>query len=580
MPDPGPDHLLDHDPHLLVHVEEVPLGPVADRIGAEDRCVHLGHGVQQGSQPDVARSPVREEEALVLPRKRGTRAVLQQAGAPHDERHVTEVIQRDGKAAHQFGRERRGFEDLYHVGILLPHLLQFHVLPVVDILQPVVTDEGDDPIRSHVPRPRHPDPAKRFVPLLLLLDDLLGQEDPGALAAQLPVAVGRVNEVGGQVVEVLQTGALLRRVYVVDLVREESAHQRGAQDPQQRRGELPLSHLESLEATQGIDDVAERGFLPLERIDEEAELVAVDPAVHAGEDLLFAAVLGRYAEHLVRGDRLFLERPAGRGLVLVDRLGALVGGPSQSGRLREPRHPLPLQVVQHPPTDPLQELRVRPVQEFDDDLPLAAVLQLGALEGRIPALPRARKLLVRELEADLLGNGANQLPLLLEERSLFGGRALPRIDHLERSALLLLHAHRLLQPPRTRDVARRLRGESLQLEARLAYLRVLQARWHDLQDPGKPRGPWHVSHAQDLPDLVQAAELLRPLLKVPQDVVHLVLVVRHFRITPRPVRPSTSTSSGSGRRTCLTYAVSITASCRASHSQSIPPSAAPCLTVK
>ncbi len=48
--DARPDDLLEHDPHLLVDVEQAALGAVLDRIGSEHRCVDLGDRVLQRRQ--------------------------------------------------------------------------------------------------------------------------------------------------------------------------------------------------------------------------------------------------------------------------------------------------------------------------------------------------------------------------------------------------------------------------------------------------------------------------------------------------------------------------------------------------
>ena len=51
------DHLLDHDAHLLVEVEQPALGAVLDGVGAEDGGVHLGDGVGQRVQPLLLACP-------------------------------------------------------------------------------------------------------------------------------------------------------------------------------------------------------------------------------------------------------------------------------------------------------------------------------------------------------------------------------------------------------------------------------------------------------------------------------------------------------------------------------------------
>ncbi len=91
--------------HLLVEVEEAALGPVLDGVGAEDGGVDLGHGVEQGVEPLLLVALVGQEEALVLPGEGGPQAVLEEARAADDERHVAEVVQGDRQALDDLGRE-------------------------------------------------------------------------------------------------------------------------------------------------------------------------------------------------------------------------------------------------------------------------------------------------------------------------------------------------------------------------------------------------------------------------------------------------------------------------------------------
>ncbi len=246
----------------------------------------------------------------------------------------------------------------------------------------------------------------------------------------------------------------------------------------------------------------------------------------------------------------------------------------------EPFHALPAQVIQHPAVDALQELGVSPLQEVDDHLPLRPLLRPRLLKSRLPAPPGVGQVLVRVLKPDLLSDRPEQCPFLVEEESLVRLRSLFRVHDPDRPRLLALDEDRFLEEPRGLLVPIGPGREALQLQARLAHLGILPARRDDLQDPREPGPPWQFVVAQDLPHLVEAAEFLRPLLEVPKDLFESVLLSVHFRITPLPVRPSTRTSSGSRSWTCLRNRVSFTTSCRDSQDQSIPPSAAACLTVK
>ena len=79
--DAGADHFLDHHRHFLVEIEEPALGPVLDRVRAEQRGVDLRHGVEQRAEALALGALVREEEALVLARERRTDPILEQAAS-------------------------------------------------------------------------------------------------------------------------------------------------------------------------------------------------------------------------------------------------------------------------------------------------------------------------------------------------------------------------------------------------------------------------------------------------------------------------------------------------------------------
>ena len=130
-PDARADDLLDHDPHLLVDVEETALGAVLDRVGAEDRGVDLGNGVHERRETLLLRTLVREEEALVLAGERGPDAVLEEARAADDDRPLLEVVEGDGQTLQDLRGEVAVLEDLDDVRVLSPHLVDLEVLAVV-----------------------------------------------------------------------------------------------------------------------------------------------------------------------------------------------------------------------------------------------------------------------------------------------------------------------------------------------------------------------------------------------------------------------------------------------------------------
>ena len=171
-----------------MHVEQPALGAILERVGPEHGRVDLGDRVQERREAIRLRPPVREEQALVLPGKGGPDAVLEQARAAHDERPVPEVVEREGEALHDLGREVRVLEDLDHVRVLAPHLVDLEVLAVVEVVELVVLDEVEDSVRRDVPGLRDPDLAERVRELRRLADDLSGEEESGGLAAHAAVA--------------------------------------------------------------------------------------------------------------------------------------------------------------------------------------------------------------------------------------------------------------------------------------------------------------------------------------------------------------------------------------------------------
>jgi len=64
-----PDDFLDDDAHFFWKIEEVSLGAVLYRIGAEGGGVHLGDGVEEGQQTLSLRALVGDEKAFIFARE-------------------------------------------------------------------------------------------------------------------------------------------------------------------------------------------------------------------------------------------------------------------------------------------------------------------------------------------------------------------------------------------------------------------------------------------------------------------------------------------------------------------------------
>ncbi len=382
-------HFLDHDPHLLVEVEQAALGAVLDGVGAEGARVHLGDGVADGRQPVPLAAAVRQEQALVLAREGRPDPVFQQAGAADDERLVADVVEGHGEALQDLLGQLRVLERLDDVRVFLPDLLDLEVLPVVDVLQVVVVEEGEEAVRRDVPRLRHPERPEGVGVLLRAAHDVVGEQQAGALAAQLAARARRRDDVLHDVAEVVDVQVVLRGVDVLEVVGEEAAHQRHAQADLHRSRELLVAEAHLLEALEGVGDLGERRALVLDRLDEEPALVVLHPLLDDVDDLVVGEVVGGDAEGRVRHPhqrRRGSARSSGRfssrdlpfplvGAEVLEQVLGLVDA-------------APDQVVDHPPRDARQQVRVGAAQELDDDAPVAALVAGRPARWRHLPVPR------------------------------------------------------------------------------------------------------------------------------------------------------------------------------------------------
>ena len=152
-----------------------------------------------------------------------------------------------------------------------------------------------------------------------LAHDLRRQEEPGALAAQLAVAVGGADDVVHQVVEVADLDVVLGDVDELEVVGEEPAHERHAQADLHRARQLVVGDGQLVIALERLGDLRERGAVVLDGLDQEARLVVLDPLLDARHDLRLAQVLGRDPEGLLREAEQFVQAPAPHRPVLVQR---------------------------------------------------------------------------------------------------------------------------------------------------------------------------------------------------------------------------------------------------------------------
>jgi hypothetical protein len=511
------DDLLDHDPHLLGDVEEPPLGAVLERGGPEDRGVDLGDGVHERREPVLLRTLVREEEALVLAGEGRPRAVLQEARAAHDDGAFLEVVERDGEPLDDLGRELAVLEDLDDVRVLAADLVDLEVLPVDDVLEVVVRDEVDDAVRRDVPGLRDPDVLERLGVLLRLADDLHGEEEPAALSSHLPVARRGADDPPRQLEEVGDLDVVLGDADELELVGQETAHERGAQVELDRPREVPVVQRGVLEPGEGLRDVGEGRPLVLERLDEEARAAVLDPALDARPDLPGRDVRRGDHEDLLGHLQEGVEVPARHRPVLVRRL-LRAGRPAPApGEARE--EPLGLldaavaEEVEHPPRDRHVAGPVDLAEEVDDDPPVSGV----GLRRPSPLLGPAEgggELPLQEELPEELGERVEEPPLLLQERALVGRRERGAVVDLQAPDLFALHPDRRRLDPRGGAGVARLVDRRSDDEPHERLVRVLPADRQDADDLAEEILQGRFRAAADRVDPIEAVELLGPLLQL------------------------------------------------------------------
>ena len=581
LADPLADDLLHEDAHLLVDVDQVALGAVLERVGTEDRGVDLGDRVHQRLDPRRLRPLVAEEQALVLAGEGRAGAVLEQAGAADDDRRLAEVVEREREPLGEDRREGGVLEQLHEVRVLLPHLLDLHVLAAEHVLEVVVVDEGVDAVGGDVPGLGDLDLLQQRARLGRVLDDLLGEEQAGALAAQLAVAARRHDDLADQAVEVVDVHRVLAGVDEVELVGEEAPGERGAQPLADRAREVRLVHVGVAVPLQRLGDLRERRVLVLQRGDEEARLLLLDPAREAGEDLRLAEVLAGDAERrLVEVEPAHLlarQRPVDVGRVVSLARHAAGGELQQLARLL---HAGPAEVVDHLPRDPGEEPRVGAAEELEHDPPLALLGGRAAGERRLPAVERRAQPPLHQRLREPLGDGVDQLPLLLEERPLVGARHLLAVRDLDGADRLPLHDDLRRLRPDGVHVVRRLDHAVVDHDPRLADRGVLPARGQDGDDAAADLLDPEVAPGKQLVHAVEAVQLLRPLLQRAEDLldlgpfgVHPASVVpvsraARGRLPARAVRPRAGPAAPPGGRGACTAPPARRAARRATPSRS------------
>ena len=508
------DDLLDHDAHLLVEVEQAVLGAVEDRVGGEDRGVDFSDGVEQRLEAHLLGALVGQEEALVFAREGRAQSVFEQTGAAHDQRPLAEVIERQREAPHEIGGEPRMLEELDDIGVLDADLLEFLVFLLVDILEVVVAQELGQAVGRQIPGLRGADTAQERLVFGCAAQQVRGEEQAGALAAESAVAAARKDDARSEVEEIRDFQMALGEVDERDVVGEEAPDQGDEQPFLRRRRKGGATVGQGVVALDGVDNLAEWGVGRIDGLDQEAEPVLLDPLLQASQDLLVAQVACGDGEDLVAHGEDRLARLLLAGAVAVGRaLGRGQGEVGAEGAEHVPRllHPAPEKVVEHLARRVEEELLVGTPQQVEDHHPLVTGLRGGRLLGRLALAQQRRQSAAGHGLADTFRDGADQLPLLLQEESLACLRHRAGVGDGKRADRLGAGAHRHGLGPLRLAVAGGLVDRALADEARLAELRVLPAAGERGDEILEDVGQRTVGPGQQCLDLVEALELLRPL---------------------------------------------------------------------
>ena len=522
------DDLLDHDRHLLVHVEKTALGAVLDRVRPEHRGVDLRDRVLQRFEPLPLRSLVRQEEALVLARERGAGAVLQQAGAAHDQRALLQLVERHRQTPGELRREARVLEELDDVRVVLTDLIDRQVLAIVEILQLVGTDELQDPVRADVPGVGGPDPAQILAALGRLGHDLRPHEQPGALAAQLAATTRRRDDSLHELLEVAHLHVGLRRVQEVEPLEKETTQQRNAQLGLDGLGELRLVDRGLTVAVQRGGDGLQRTVGAFQDRREVSGLVLVDPLLDPPDDVLLAEVATGDGEGPLDQRLRLHQLLTHRGPVLVAEVLVPAGGRrrKRSEKLLGFLHSVPAQIVDHLPGDPQEQGAIRLPQEIQDHRPGATLRGRELLDPGVPFRRSATFSSPLQELADPFRERDQEASLVRQEGALVALRLLFGVGDADLPDRLVVDGERDLLRPWGIGVPFRLVDAILVDDAGLADVRVLPAGGNHLDDFPQRFVDVDPLAPEDVAGLVEAGELLRPLLEGGQHLVQRLLLGR------------------------------------------------------
>jgi len=398
----------------------------------------------------------------------------------------------------------------------VPDPLDILVLVLDDVLQVVVADELEDGVRGDVPRLGDRDRADRPRRVRASHEDLVRQEQAGALAAQPPVALLGHDQALAQLEEVVELEDVLRDPEVVQLLRQEPPHERHLHAAQDLAGDAGAVGGEVVEAPQGRADLAQGGARPGQDLVEERGLVLLEPLLQERHDGLAAQVLGGDLERPVGEQDGLVGVPVAAGDVqLAAHLVALaqhVRPLEDAARLLDPH---PVEVVEHLARELEVERPVGGAQEPQRRVPGA---QPVAVALSLPAPADGSHAPEQDEVAQPVGDRPQQPDLLFRERALVRiARGLGRVE-ADASQRLILDADGHADGPRRGlEVPRAVRRVPVGDErpGRLRRLHGGRDRRRDRREDLRQRP---VRLAQALLDAVEAVQLLGALLEGAQQL--------------------------------------------------------------
>ena len=310
-------------------IDEPALATVGDGVGAEDRSVDLGHGVEDGAHPLPLAAAVGEEEAAVLAGERTAHAVLEEARRAHDQWRVTQLVENHRHALDDLGREARVLEELDDVGKLLPNLRSLPVLLLQHLVEIVVLDEAHLPFGGDVPASWNLDLADRSIGRSLTPQNCGGEKEPGAFAAELAVAGIGVDDAIDEVEEIVGLDVLLGNGDEFELVGEKAPDQTNVDSVESGRRKLGAVGEQVVEPAEGAGDLGQARARVVEHRRQEARLVLHHPVPGQGEGGVGTEIVIRQIEGLALEQRLLVEGTrSGRvvGIVSLVFIGRTVDG--------------------------------------------------------------------------------------------------------------------------------------------------------------------------------------------------------------------------------------------------------------